>query len=373
MEEKLYTNENSVSPETRKSPDTFIKESQMFFSSLGLHVKPDGFIDPNIPDEKLNELKRWVTHYSKPETDMSQMPTEESFYRQVYLAVSLAPQIEDGKITYLMGKGAGAEIASLGIAVGRDKRKNVTFPYRSHSDFELYGTDENTYLSTESAFWKVFGGQESRPGTKTMVINSDYMRTTAQEINFGGIIVLVPELEILFLDKWLGKESKPREFNEGHIYDAEILAEQYVLDKQKIIKYLKQFVIQLHLDNQEKNIQQGYNYQIESLQKQLMDEQNGHTIESRINYINENLVLPYMKDATRLKRGLRIGGINLKYWVPFTAVDVNEKGEIINQTIRDKIYNFFKTEETAFTQHILNWEKEINELFEKIAHKYPNT
>ena len=53
-----------------------------------------------------------------------------------------------------------------------------------------------------------------------------YMDETHQVVDFYGIEVLVPCLEVLYVDKMLKKESTPRP--EG--YDAELLAKKYKLN-----------------------------------------------------------------------------------------------------------------------------------------------
>ena len=46
---------------------------------------------------------------------------------------------------YLFGKGVGVELALRGTVVGREKNP-IVFPYRSHSDFEIYGTEQTNVL-----------------------------------------------------------------------------------------------------------------------------------------------------------------------------------------------------------------------------------
>lgn len=60
----------------------------------------------------------------------------------------------------------------------------------------------------------------------------------------GGVEVLIPDLELLALDKLLTPEATPRRKGRNSISDAVALAVQYNLDRQKMIDYYERFVVE---------------------------------------------------------------------------------------------------------------------------------
>ena len=181
-----------------------MQEALEYFASMGLPMK-NGLIDvQSLTDEQIDLLKKW-----KSETSIHGiiMPKIEDFYRSVFVAISTHPQkTEDGKINYLFGKGIGVEIALRGEISGR--KQFCTKPiYRSHSDFELYNTKENPY---SDIFQEIFGSQEFYPESATKGLKNipnGYMDSTYETVIVDGYEILVPQLEILFLDKFLKKEG----------------------------------------------------------------------------------------------------------------------------------------------------------------------
>jgi hypothetical protein len=89
---------------------------------------------------------------------------------------------------------------------------------------------------------KVFGAQEYFPSTKTKGLSHltpDLLHKTCETVDLGGVDILIPELELMYLDKRFAGETTPRE--DG--YDHELLAKQYVLDIEKVLQYLDTFVL----------------------------------------------------------------------------------------------------------------------------------
>ena len=114
-----------------------IKNARNFFQDLGIQQDTQGFLENDLTESQISELSNWQTQTRE---DSVLMPTEDSFYKKVLLAVSLWHQKDDQKVNYLMGKGAGIEIALRGRSLNHKKRP-VEFEYRGHSDFELYAVD----------------------------------------------------------------------------------------------------------------------------------------------------------------------------------------------------------------------------------------
>lgn len=168
------------------------------------------------------------------------MPTVETFDKKVSMAINLWPQIgENGEIHYLLGKGVGVEVAIRGEVKGRKKRNN-NFPYRSHSDFEIYNCVGYDNLPESKPFTFVFGGQEWYPKTSTKGLKDmepGLMDSTYETVMYNGEEYLVSQLEILFLDKFLHQERTPR--IEG--CDAILLLKEYDLDMDKVLDYFDQY------------------------------------------------------------------------------------------------------------------------------------
>lgn len=216
-----------------------IKEARELFENMGIPLEEDGTISKDLSMEQIDKLKEW---YNNTRDGTVQMPTEQSFYENVLLAISLFPQEENENINYMFGKGIGIEVAIRGNVEGRAKN-DIEFPYRSHSDFEMYGMDRNY----DPQFAEIFGAQERYPTTMTKGLSdlpSELMPSTAEKVNLDGITVLVPQLELLFLDKYLKQESTPRE--EG--IDAALLAKQYDLDYGLVYKYLLEYSIKPQIE-----------------------------------------------------------------------------------------------------------------------------
>ena len=157
------------------------------------------------------------------------MADKQAIVTKVFIALILIPQREpNGEINYLFGKGIGTEIALLGNCPGRED-SGVEFEPRTHSDFEFYDVKTEAIFTKYPALREVFGGQEFRIENSTKALNDipkGYLDETHQVVDFYGIEVLVPCLEVLYVDKMLYKENTPRP--EG--YDAKLLAKKYKLD-----------------------------------------------------------------------------------------------------------------------------------------------
>ena len=197
------------------------------------------------------------------------MPRLEDFDRKMQMAIDLWPQInKNGGIDYLLGKGVGVEVALRGTVQNRKKYHN-NFPYRSHSDFEIYDTLGYNEIPESDKFRYVFGAMEIYPKSKTKGLSGmeeDLMDRTYEIVEYNGRKYLVPQLEILFLDKYLRKESTPRK--EG--YDAELLMMEYDLDIEKIKDYYIKYVKTTEMNDFLNRLQGAYERQIIGLTEKMV-------------------------------------------------------------------------------------------------------
>lgn len=227
-----------------------IGEAKEFFAEQGCIVGADGLLKPPFTQDQLQKLKAYRESI-KETSNGFEMPTERDFYRSIFLAVSLWPQIKNGQIQYLVGRGAGIEVALQGDVNNRAKN-DLQFLYRSHADFDLYGVnydvDPNGFGNIgkqpySEEFLYVFGAQEYYPlkATKGLEhIPGKFLHETAETVDLGGIPIVIPQLEILALDKLLvpGTFSRP----EGS--DSLLLALQYDLNRDHILEYHERFVVE---------------------------------------------------------------------------------------------------------------------------------
>ena len=297
-----------------------------------------------LEDHQVKELKDWDNNTS-PGGIM--MTSEESFYKKTLLAASLWPQESDGQINYLFGKGIGAEISIRGQVIGREKN-NVTFSYRSHSDMELYGvkferdinsTDTSSKTPYSTQFQQVFGNQEYYPPTATKGLKNlppDLIEQTAERVNLGEVTLLVPQLELQFLDKFERSESTPRD--EG--IDAAIIAKQYKLDATLVHQYLDAFVITPAQNEIAREQQDALARQIVAIDRNIgwslrdLRERNPEaTLADAINQLNNEIDFSLGLDV----QPSNINGMTTKYWVPLTQDVLTDSAEIDKEILIEKI------------------------------------
>lgn len=216
--------------------------------------------------EELEKLKKYNEETSEHGIIM---PTLETFDMKVLMATTLWPQINKrGEIDYLLGKGVGAELALRGEVLGRDKNP-VSFPYRSHSDFEIYDCIGYNNIPEARGFFEVFGAQEYYPKDRTKGLermDPTMMDSTYETVTYNGHIYLVPELEILFLDKYLRQESTPRK--EG--CDALLLLQAYPLDIDRINELFDKYVSSVELEVFDARVDSSYATQLRNIPGNLL-------------------------------------------------------------------------------------------------------
>lgn len=287
-----------------------------YFEDIGIPIK-NGFIDlMALTDNHIQLLKDWEKKTKDDKGIM--MPELVDFYRSVFVAISLNSQKnKDGTIRYLFGKGIGIEIALRGIV--QDRKVYEHHPkYRPHSDFELYDAKEDVYTHI---FQDVFSSQEFYPPTFTkglMQIPNDFMDKTFEIVNLCGYEVLIPKLELLFLDKFIAKEYTPRDGK----YDCELLAERYDLDKKNVYEYLEKFyfiqAINKEREKGKKTKDEFEEFILNGLDS-IIEEDDSITFEQAINILNEKIEL--FKSLSK-NSDYHAEGIRVKTFLPLTLKDI---------------------------------------------------
>lgn len=215
-----------------------------FNSEFGLAIDDTGNLEVEPTAEQLAQLKSW--HEATSDNGIS-MPDIDTFAAKMVLARALMPQCdENGNVLYLFGKGAGVELALQGEVSGRSKQV-AEVPYRTHSDFEIYGatTDNYNAIPNSHRFIAVFGGQEIYPVTQTKGLHDlppDLLHATAEVVNYNGIDFLVPRLELQFVDKF-EKMNETTEHNLRGKTDVELLADAYGMDSDLVHSIIDDYVI----------------------------------------------------------------------------------------------------------------------------------
>ena len=369
--------ENALEASQSRPDIQAIKEAQLFFRSLGLTTDKDGFVEAAPSDENIAKLQQW--HESTTNDLGVIMPTEQDFYRKTLLATSLWHQQDGNKINYLLGKGTGVEVALRGNVVGRIKRP-VGFSYRSHSDFELYAVNAEIGVDTvyPEPFKKVFGAQEYFPVTKTKGLKnipSTLLHDTAELVDFGGMSVRIPQLELLFLDKYIARESTPR--TEG--FDAEVLAKQYVLDRQKVHQYLDQFVIQPEIEHIQTQTQGSYQNHIDGVKRNIsatrleLEEEGttNPTVQDLIARVNSKV--QSMLDIQGVETRAVYSGIRLNLWETLKPNQIDKDGNIIDQDYLSRLNIRIKEIELTTIQNLNNKHQDLDRFFNSIDKSIENT
>ena len=338
-----------------------MNEAIKYFESIGIPIK-NGLIDVvSLNDEHLQILKEWE---SKTEVDGIIMPNIEDFYRSVLVAISLNPQKnEDGRINYLFGKGIGVEIALRGNV----KERNVfetNPPYRSHADFELYDTKENMYTQY---FQDIFGSQEYYFQTETKGLKDipeGEMDKTHEVVELDGYEILIPKLEILFLDKFLRKEATPRASG----YDCELLAERYDLDKEAIYDYLEKYYFKYTIKEEKEKTEKLKNNFSKPIIKNLnhiIEENDLINVEQAIEILNNKI-----ESFRKINENMSENGIRVNTYIPLVAQDVvqDEKGIVaLSPEYTNKFEQFISEKSNNNIQNMKNVTlQQLNDLFEKV-------
>jgi len=337
-----------------------MNEAIKYFESIGIPIK-NGFIhSASLTDEHIQLLREWE---NKTEIDGIMMPQLEDFYRSVLVAISLNPQKnEEGKIKYLFGKGIGIEIALRGKVQGRNVFETEPI-YRSHSDFELYDAKENIYTQY---FHDIFGSQEHYPPTETKGLRDipeGEMDNTHEIVDLDGYEILIPKLEILFLDKFLRKEVTPRESG----YDCELLAKRYDLDKNLVYEYLEKYYFNYKMNEERRTEESTKNNLSRAIIKNLnyiMKGDNAISVEQAIEILNKKI-----ESVRAINENISTNGIRVNTFTPLTLQDVFIDAQSRSTLTQEYIKKAVKVVSDKTNSIIENMQnitlQQLNDIFER--------
>lgn len=316
------------------------------------------------PFDKIEQYRRYCEGTYQGTVEM---PTLEIFDKKVEIATEVFPQKDDGgRVRYLFGKGVGAELAIRGEVENR-KKYNNRFPYRTHSDFEIYDYDGN--YSTDVAardFYTIFGAEERYPKNRTKALNNipeGYMDDTYETVRYNGREYLVPELEILFLDKYLLQEKTQRE--EG--CDAVLLAKEYDLDIDKVLRHYDDFVAKLGYEV----IDAGYTDEEIQKKKEVTIRRLSEVLSSVGSDLEEHgrkKTAESLSDSLNKQLQILRGSMYFNYLPADIRVEQAGDGSfVVGQEYIDRIDEMIRREKESKKEGIAKKRAEIEELLRGIA------
>ena len=256
-------------------------------------------LSKKLEDLDVDELREWNLDSS---VDGVLMSNYDIFVDKVLTMIALCKQIDENKVNYLFGMGIGIELALQGNVVGRCKNNNC-FPYREHNDIYLYSVDNKIY---NSLLFKVFNKIELFDKGKTYML--DKLPDNLLDNNYDIVMihnhkVLIPCLEILFLDSYLSGGMDRR--IEGT--DYELLIKEYKLDVDKVINYLENYYINNLIDNNDSKYDSLVDEQISAIERILSTGKRA----DRSLFNLEEQISSYPKG-----NNLKYAGIYVDLWIP---------------------------------------------------------
>lgn len=258
-----------------------------------------------------SDLKDIRNYHIETSSEGIKFKTYDDFINKILLMTKIWSQIDNNKVNYLFGNSIAIEIALQGNVVGR-KKNNYCYPYREHNDVILYDVKIFDYEDTEDSndFRNTFGNVEFYPSNETKILTmlpKDLLDKTVETVIVNNKKILIPELEILFLESYLNRELISRE--EG--YDYELLFNEYELDVDKIINYLEEYYIKPKINSDYEYYSNLLDKQIKSIERIL---NNGGKIAANL----DNLELQI--SSFPKGRNMIYAGINVDLWIPL-AID----------------------------------------------------
>ena len=183
--------------------------------------------------------------------------------------------------------------------------------------------------------------------------------------------VLVPQLELLFLDKYIERESTPR--TEG--YDADLLARQYVLDRAKIHEYLDQLVITPAILDTQRRIQRHYQMQIDGIRrnigwirKEFEDVGADPALSSIVNELNARQqadLAIWGHESSRVSSGIR-----LNLWESLRPEQFDADGNIIDQAFLRRLHGKLQQKARDAIEVYKSEHLEVDRLFDEIEKEF---
>lgn len=229
-----------------------------FDQNFGIKLRGDGSLQSVPSSSQLDELAKW--HNDTTIGSGIFMPDIDTFVRKTVLAKALMPQsAPDSTIQYLFGNSHGLELSIQGEVIGHKKRVDEN-PLRTHIGFGLLGCkfkNENipgsrpSQLVNSDRFRHVFGNHKtfSLDHTEGLAgLPDEALHATSDTVLLGGVIFLVPQLELQFVDKYL-TSNLPLEQSFRGMSDAQALATVYKLDRDVIHFALDNYVIKPVFEN----------------------------------------------------------------------------------------------------------------------------
>lgn len=267
------------------------------------------FLNKKINDFDIENLRLWNIDTS---IEGILMPDYDSFVEKVLMMCKLWNQKDDNKINYLFGMGIGIELALQGNVIGRRKNNNC-YPYRSHNEIFLYNVDNsNNNFYNNNAFLRVFNRVELYDKKSTFVLNDmpkDLMDNNYDMVMIHNHKVLIPCLEILFLDSYLSGGMERRV--EGA--DYELLIREYDLDIDKVISYLENYYINYLINNSDSRYDSLVEEQISAIERIL---NTGKRADRSLFNLEEQI------SSYPTGNNLKYAGIYVDLWIPIDVDSV---------------------------------------------------
>ena len=301
----------------------------------------------DISTIELDKLKLWNINTTIDEVFM---PTYDTFIDKVLLITHLLQQQTDNKINYLFGMGIAIELALQGNVYHR-KKSNNCYKYRPHNSIYLYNISNDFNYNI---LYKVFNNINiyNKNNTANLhYLTDDYLDNNYDIVYINNHKILIPSLELLFLDSYLSKETSKRE--EG--YDYQLLLDEYELDLDKIINLLEDYYIKYQIKINNNKYDNLLEEQISAIERIL---NTGKKVDRSL-FSLEDQISAYPKG-----KDLKYAGIYVDLWLPLTidSIEYNKgsykiKDDKYIEKLKNRIYLYKENELTRYEEITENIKK----------------
>lgn len=313
-------------------------------------------LNKNLEDSDIENLRRWNLDTS---IDGVLMPDYDTFVEKVLIAIKLWNQLEEDKINYLFGMGVGIELALQGNVINRPKKNNC-YKYRAHNELYIYNVDKqnNNFYNNNKDFFRVFNIEELYPKTRTTMLHNVDMNL--MDNNYDTVLIhnqkiLIPELEILFLDSYLSGQMSKR--SEGA--DYQLLINEYDLNIDKIVSYLERYYINYNISFSNSKYDNLVEEQISAIERIL---NTGKKVDRSLFNLEEQ-ISSYPKGSN-----FKYAGIYVDLWIPLDVESVvYNKGSYKIQDLnyinklKDRVYLYKENDLQRYEEII----EDVKKLFMK--------